>query len=127
MKGFWIVGGVIVVGAVTYGLYRYYRNQEVASETRSGLKSADDNSLTPEIVPDDTLRGGDVISCFEKTQFGAVVSIVERHLEVEQQLESTPDEAKQPLESALGVEEEDSDEFEEKIHQVNADLDDLLK
>lgn len=117
MKRFWIIGGTIAVGAVAYGLYRCLRKKEnTVGEIQNDLKAKQDTAMTPEILSNDALQRKDVAADFEQAQLSSAITMKERHKEAAQQLESTLSEMAQ-----------DTSEFEEKITQVNDDLDELLK
>lgn len=106
----WAVGGAIVVGTLIYGLYQYRRNQE---ET---ICQEPVDSITPDVIYEDTSRSVDIISEFEQTQQNTLDSIREHHREAAQQLEIT-----------LSEMVEDTAIFEETTKQINDDLDALLK
>lgn len=110
MKGstvIWVAGSAIVVGTVIYGIYKYLQ------EHKDTTANAQD---TPKVVRNDTSWGEDIVTDFETAQQDTVASIRKRHQEAAHQLEDTLNEMAR-----------DSAEFEEKINQVNDDLDELLK
>lgn len=112
----WVAGGAIVAGAVVYGIYKYLQDQETTVAAQDTPKDDRERSDIPEIVHDDTSLGGTIITDFNQAQQDAVASIKKHHQEAAQQLGETLEEMAK-----------DSAEFEEKINQVNNDLDDLLK
>ena len=113
----WIVGGVIVAGAVVYGIYRYFQDQEDSiGDSWNTPKTKQGGSVTPEIAYDDTSWHKEAVSHFEQTQLDTVTSIRKHHKAAAQQLESTLNEMA-----------EDTSEFKEKITKINDDLDALLQ
>lgn len=118
MKGssvFWIAGGVIIAGITAYGIYKYFQHQKNDIVEPKDTPDSD-HIIIPDIVSDDDLQQETIVTDFQQTQQNTTVSIKERHQVAAQQLKET-----------LGEMEKDSVEFEEKIDQINDDLDKLLE
>lgn len=117
MKGktiLWIIGGAIVAGAAVYEICKYLRHQE--EEKPTDIPASHPGPATAPDVVNNTVQHGVVMTEPELIQQDAVSSIKDRHQAATQQLGETLDEMC-----------EDSAAFEEKITQINDDLDQLLK
>lgn len=113
----WFAGGAIVVGAVVYGIYKYLQKHKGTTVDTQYIPNDNRNcTIAPEVVHDDISWGEDIVIDFKQTQQDTVASIRKHHQEATHQLENILNEMAQ-----------DSAEFEEKINQVNDNLDELLK
>lgn len=114
MKGstvLWIAGGVTIAGVAVYGAYKYLKHQKSKTAESTYAPTAPNCIIVPDVVSDNPQR---IVTEFGQAQQDAATSIKERHRTATQQLRET-----------LGEMSEDSAEFEEKISQINNDLDKL--
>ena len=111
-----VTGGALLIGATAYGVYKYYQNKSQTKEGTSTLNGNEKKVVVPNV--DKVYSDADeiIISEFKKTQTESSNSIKERHQAASQYIKET-------LEDMVA----DNEEFENKINQVNEDLDDLLK
>lgn len=111
-----VTGGALLIGATAYGVYKYYQNQSQTKESTNSSNRNEKNVVVPNV--DKVYSDADeiIISEFKKTQTESSNSIKERHQAASQYIKETLDEMVT-----------DNEEFENKINQVNEDLDDLLK
>lgn len=112
----WIAGGIIIAGVAAYGIYKFLQYQE--NENAGPMDTSTDNPgriIIPDVVSED-LQHGATVTNPEQVQQDAATSIKERHQAAARHLRET-----------LGEMGEDSAEFEERITQINDDLDKLLE
>lgn len=112
-----IAGGAIVFGAMVYGLYNcFQKHKGITVDAQYAPNDNRDRTFTSEVACDDTPLGENIVINFEQTQQDTVASIRKHHQEAVHQLEDTLNDIMR-----------DSDEFKEKINQVNDDLGELMK
>ena len=111
-----VTGGALLIGATAYGVYKYYQNKSQTKEFTNTSNGNKKKAVVPNV--DKVYSDADeiIISEFKKTQTESSNSIKERHQAASQYIKET-------LEDMVA----DNEEFENKINQVNEDLDDLLK
>ena len=112
-----IAGSALVVGAIVYGLYNcFQKHKRITVDTQYAPNDNRDHTFTSETACDDTPLVENIVINFEQTQQDTMASIRKHHQEAVHQLEDTLNDIMR-----------DSDEFEEKINQVNDDLGELIK
>lgn len=109
--------GVLLIGAVTYVIYKYYQNRNSNNMTNN-IKTEKRKSAS--VVSDVEKVHSDaekiILSEFEKTQSEVSNSIRERHSA-----------SSQYIKDILNETVNDNEEFDKTINQVNDNLDNLLK
>ena len=116
MIGYLVTGGALLVGATVYGLYKYYQNRSQAKTSTNSSNINEKKVVVPNVDKVNSDADEIIISEFKKNQTESSNSIKERHQAASQYIKET-------LEEMVT----DNEEFENKINQVNNDLDDLLK
>lgn len=119
MKGstvLWIAGGVIIAGVAVYGTHKYLQHQKGKTTESTDVPTATPDGIIIPDVASDNPQHGRIVTEFEQVQQDAATSIRKRHQATTQQLRET-----------LGEMSEDPAEFEERITQINDDLDKLLE